>query len=343
MPHSAHIFPFNEFWSVYVLFGLGVSIVLWLSLRAFGQKAHEVSIREATVSALSWLGIALLFNICLYGFTLWHLQGNPAVAASLGSTPDALARQTALEFLSGYLLEKSLAVDNLFVFLVIFRFFSIAPQFQQRVLFYGLFGAIGLRAIFIAMGSVVMEIPLVVIAFGLFLMYQGVAVLRGKEPELHPEKNAVLKLLKRFLPISNSMDGQRFFTKVDGKWLCTPLFVTLILVEITDIMFAFDSVPAIFGLTKEPMVVFTSNIFAVIDLRALYFLLAAFISRFHYLSYGLSFVLIFIGVKMSLLDEILHMKLPTEISLMVVLGLIIGSIVLSLVKPPQRGEPPIGS
>lgn len=341
MPHSVHIFPFATFWPVYLLFSIVVSVVLWVSLRTFSRQAHEVGIREATISALSWLGIALGFNICLYFFTLWHVQHDPILAATLGSTPEALARQTALEFLSGYLLEKSLAVDNLFVFLVIFRFFSVAPQYQQRVLFYGLFGAIVLRAIFIAMGSFVMEIPVVVIGFGLFLMYQGFSVLRGKEPEIHPEKNRVLKLLKRFLPISDSMDGQRFFTKVDGRWLCTPLFVTLIFVEITDIMFAFDSVPAIFGLTKEPMVVFTSNIFAVIDLRALYFLLAAFVSRFHYLSYGLSFVLIFIGLKMALFDELLHMKLPTEISLMVVLSLIIGSIILSLAKPPRK--PPVES
>jgi tellurite resistance protein TerC len=341
MPHSVHIFPFATFWPVYLLFSVGVSLVLWLSLRTFGRQAHEVSVREATISALSWLGIALGFNICLYVFTLWYVQHDPLLAASLGATPEALARQTALEFLSGYLLEKSLAVDNLFVFLVIFRFFSVAPQYQQRVLFYGLFGAIVLRAIFIAMGSFVMEIPIVVIGFGLFLMYQGFSVLRGKEPEIHPEKNRVLRILKRFLPISNSMDGQRFFTKIDGRWLCTPLFVTLIFVEITDIMFAFDSVPAIFGLTKEPMVVFTSNIFAVIDLRALYFLLAAFVSRFHYLSYGLSFVLIFIGLKMALFDEILHMRLPTEISLMVVLSLIIGSVILSLAKPPQK--PPVES
>jgi tellurite resistance protein TerC len=341
MPHSVHIFPFATFWPVYLLFSVGVSLVLWLSLRTFSRQAHEVSVREATISALSWLGIALGFNICLYVFTLWYVQHDPLLAASLGATPEALARQTALEFLSGYLLEKSLAVDNLFVFLVIFRFFSVAPQYQQRVLFYGLFGAIVLRAIFIAMGSFVMEIPIVVIGFGLFLMYQGFSVLRGKEPEIHPEKNRVLRILKRFLPISNSMDGQRFFTKIDGRWLCTPLFVTLIFVEITDIMFAFDSVPAIFGLTKEPMVVFTSNIFAVIDLRALYFLLAAFVSRFHYLSYGLSFVLIFIGLKMALFDEILHMRLPTEISLMVVLSLIIGSVILSLAKPPQK--PPVES
>jgi tellurite resistance protein TerC len=335
MPQSPHIFPFAEFWPAYLLFSVAVSVVLWLSLRTFGRKAHEVGVREATISALSWLGIALIFNVCLYAFTYWHLSLRPDLAAALGSTPDALARQTALEFLSGYLLEKSLAVDNLFVFLVIFRFFSIAPEYQHRVLFYGLFGAIALRAVFIAMGSVVMEIPWVVIGFGLFLIYQGISVLKGKEPELHPEKNRVLRLLNRFLPVSKNLDGQRFFTKVDGRWLCTPLFITLIFVEITDIMFAFDSVPAIFGLTKEPMVVFTSNIFAVIDLRALYFLLAAFISRFHYLSYGLSFVLIFIGTKMALFDEVLHMKLPTEVSLLVVLSLIVGSIVLSLAKPPK--------
>lgn len=336
MHGSVHIFPFATFWPLYLLFGLGICAVLWGSLRAFGRKAHEVSIREATVSALAWFLLALLFNVFLFFFTWWYLEGQPATVLALGSTPEALARQTALEFLAGYLLEKSLAVDNLFVFIVIFRFFSIAPQYQQRVLFYGLFGAIVLRAIFIAMGSVVMEIPWVVIMFGLFLIYQGIAVLRGKEPEIHPEKNRTLRVLRRFLPISDSLDGQKFFTKIDGRWLVTPLFLTLIFVEITDIMFAFDSVPAIFGLTREPMVVFTSNVFAVIDLRALYFLLAAFISRFHFLSYGLSFVLIFIGVKMSLLDEILHLKVPTEVSLLVVLTLIVGSIILSLVKPPQK-------
>jgi tellurite resistance protein TerC len=275
--------------------------------------------------------------LALYALTYWHVQHDPLLVSSLGATPEGLARQTALEFLSGYLLEKSLAIDNLFVFLVIFRFFSIAPQFQHRVLFYGLFGAIALRAVFIAMGSVVMEIPWVVIGFGVFLIYQGLSVLRGREPEIHPEKNRVLRVLKRVLPLTDRLDGQRFFTKIDGRWMCTPLFVTLIFVEITDIMFAFDSVPAIFGLTKEPLVVFTSNIFAVIDLRALYFLLAAFVSRFHFLSYGLSFVLIFIGTKMALLDEILHFKVPTEVSLMIVLGLVVGSMILSLVKPAGQG------
>lgn len=338
MNPTTHIFPFASFWPFYILFSLIVGIILWLSLRPFAGRGHEVSVREASVSALSWFGVALIFNVILYCFTLWYLRGDPVTVAALGATPDALARQTALEFLSGYLLEKALAVDNLFVFIVIFRFFSVAPQYQHRVLFYGLFGAIALRAVFIALGAVVMNISWVVILFGVFLIYQGISVLKGDEPEIHPENNRVLKFLNRFLPVAKNIDGERFFTRLDGKWMVTPLLITLIFVEITDIMFAFDSVPAIFGLTKEPMVVFTSNIFAVIDLRALYFLLAAFISRFHYLNYGLSFVLVFIGVKMALLDEFLHMKLPTEISLMVVLGLIVGSIVLSLVKPPRASQ-----
>jgi tellurite resistance protein TerC len=190
------------------------------------------------------------------------------------------------------------------------------------------------------MGAVVMEFPWVVILFGLFLMYQGIAVLRGREPEIHPEKNRVLKLLNRYLPVSKTFDGQKFFSKIDGRWAVTPLFVALIFIELTDIVFAFDSVPAIFGLTREPLVVFTSNIFAVIDLRALYFLLAAFIARFHYLNYGLSFVLLFIGIKMAFLDELLKIKLPTEVSLLVVLILIVGSIVLSLIKPPKSDSSP---
>lgn len=333
-----HIFTFAEFWPVYILFSVVVAGILWASLRTFHNQPEEISIRRASISALNWFGLALLFNLVLYIFTYVHLSDSPDVVTALGGTPESLARKTALEFLSGYLLEKSLAVDNLFVFIVIFQFFSIPKENQYRVLFYGLFGALVLRAIFIAMGAMVMEIDWVVVAFGVFLIYQGISVLRGKEPEIHPENNRILKIVRRFLPLSPKLDGQKFFTRIDGKLLATPLFLALIFVEITDIMFAFDSVPAIFGLTKEPLVVFTSNIFAVIDLRALYFLLLAFIGRFHYLGVGLSFVLVFIGVKMAVLDVILDYHLPTEISLIVVLGLIIGSITLSLMKPAKVEE-----
>ena len=333
-----HIFPFAEFWPVYVLFSIVVAGILWASLKAFHGQPEEISIRKASLSALNWFGLALVFNLILYLFTYAHLSDSPDIVAALGGTPESLARQTALEFLSGYLLEKSLAVDNLFVFIVIFQFFSIPKENQYRVLFYGLFGALVLRAIFIAMGAVMMEIDWVVVAFGVFLIYQGLSVLRGKEPEIHPENNRILKLLRRFIPLTPKLDGQKFFTRENGKLFATPLFLALIFVEITAIMFAFDSVPAIFGLTKEPLVVFTSNIFAVIDLRALYFLLLAFIGRFHYLGVGLSFVLVFIGVKMSLIDVILDYHVPTEVSLLVVLSLIVGSIVLSLLKAPEAEE-----
>lgn len=329
------IFTFAEFWPVYLIFSVVVTGILWASLRAFHGAPEEMSIRKAGRSALNWFGLALLFNVVLYIVTYVYLSGSPGVAAASGGTPESVARQIALQYLSGYLLEKSLAIDNLFVFIVIFQFFSIPKENQYRVLFYGLFGALVLRAIFIAMGAIVMKIDFVVVTFGLFLIYQGISVLRGKEPEIHPEKNWLLRLLHKTIPLSPKLDGQRFFTRIDGKLFATPLFLALIFVEVTDIMFAFDSVPAIFGLTNEPLVVFTSNIFAVIDLRALYFLLLAFIDRFHYLDVGLSFVLVFIGVKMALFDVILDYHVPTEISLMVVLGLLVGSVTLSLIKKPN--------
>jgi len=331
-----HIFPFSDFWWFYAAFSVLVGVVLYLSLRLFHRDPESVTVTQATKSALSWFGLALLFNLFLYFFTGWRLQQHPELAAAQGVLPDQRAYSTALEFLSGYLVEKALAVDNLFVFIVIFRFFSIPAQFQHRVLFYGLFGAIVLRAIFISIGSFVMSIHAVVVVFGFFLMYQGFSVLRGKDPEIDPEKNRVLRLLNRYLPVARALDGQNFFTIENGKRLVTPLFIALILIEITDIMFAFDSVPAIFGLTKEPLVVFTSNIFAVIDLRALYFLLAAFIHKFHFLNVGLAFVLIFIGSKMSFLDSYFGGKFPTLLSLLIVVALILGSIVFSLLKPAKE-------
>ena len=256
-----HIFPFRDFWPLYLVFSGVVAAILWISLHRGKKQLKEVTIREASISALSWFCVALAFNVLLYYFTWWYVSTNPAAALALHATPHELAKRTALEYFSGYLLEKSLAVDNLFVFLVIFRFFSVPPQYQKRVLFYGLFGAIVMRAIFIALGAAVMEIPWVVILFGLFLIYQGIGVLRGKDPDIDPEHNKVLKLLNRVLPVASMVDGESFFVKQAGKWFVTPLFITLIFIEITDIVFAFDSVPAIFGLTKEPLVVFTSNIF----------------------------------------------------------------------------------
>jgi len=330
-----HIYPFTEFLWLYAAFIMLIAAVLYSSLRLFHRESHTVSIAEASRSAVGWFLFALLFNGALYWFTFHRVSVHPEIAGIRGVTPDALAFSTALEFLSGYLVEKALAVDNLFVFIVIFRFFAIPDALQHRVLFYGLFGAIVMRAIFISIGSVVMSIHWIVVLFGFFLIYQGISVLRGKNADLDPEHNVVLKFLKRWLPVSRNLDGQNFFTVENGKKLVTPLFVVLVFIEITDVIFAFDSVPAIFGLTQEPLVVFTSNIFAVIDLRALYFLLAAFIHKFHYLNVGLSFVLIFIGTKMAVLDSYFGGKFPTGYSLGIVATLLVGSIVISLLRPEE--------
>jgi tellurite resistance protein TerC len=332
------IFPFEQFWWFYASFCGVIVVLLYSSIKLFHKDPKSVTPTEAVWSALSWFGIAMLFNLFFYFFTEWRLSTAPRLALERGVTDHALAFSTALEFLTGYVVEKALAVDNLFVFIVIFRFFGIPNQFQYRVLFYGLFGAILLRAIFIGIGSVVMSFHLVVVLFGIFLMYQGVQVLIGKDDEIDPENNVVLKTLNRYLPVSKTLDGQKFFTWENGKRVATPLLVVLIFVELTDVMFAFDSVPAIFGLTKEPLVVFTSNIFAVIDLRALYFLLAAFIDKFYLLNYGLGCVLLFIGAKMSLLDWLFGGKFPTLPSLLIVFVLIAGSIGLSLLRPQNKEE-----
>lgn len=327
------IFPFDQYWWFYASFCGGVVAMLYLSIRLFHKDPKAVTASEAAWSALSWFGVAMAFNVFFYFFTGWRLESAPGIALDRGVTNQALAFSTALEFLTGYVVEKALAVDNLFVFIVIFRFFGIPNQFQYRVLFYGLFGAIVLRAIFIGIGSFVMSIHAVVVLFGIFLIYQGTQVLIGKDEEMDPKNNFVLRTLNKYLPVSANLDGQKFFTLENGKRVATPLLIVLIFIELTDVMFAFDSVPAIFGLTKEPLVVFTSNIFAVIDLRALYFLLAAFIDRFYLLNYGLGCVLIFIGAKMSFLDWLFNGKFPTFPSLLIVFMLIGGSIGLSLVRP----------
>jgi len=339
------IFPFAQFWPFYLTFSLTLAALLYGSVRTFPNRETGPNIKEATVSAAGWFMIALLFNLFLYIFTYNHLNRSPELVAALKEDPSTTAQRISLEFLSGYLVEKALAVDNLFVFIVIFRMLAIPAGLQRRVLFYGLFGAIVLRAIFIALGSAVMSFHLVVIIFGLFLIYQGSTILFGADGLASKGRSRILPFLSKYLPLTDSLNGERFFVRENNRFLATPLFLALLVIEITDIMFAFDSVPAIFGLTKEPLVVFTSNIFAVIDLRSLYFLLAAFISRFHYLNIGLAIVLIFIGAKMAFLDYFFGGKFPTEWSLLLVLLLIGGSILISFLRPPktEEGSPGAGS
>ena len=285
------------------------------------QGAHEVSVKEAIHWSLVWVGLSLAFN----GLFWW------AVKDSTGDV--ALANTKALEFLTGYLIEKSLAVDNIFVFLMIFTYFSVPAAHQKRVLMYGIIGAIILRTVMILVGSwLIEEFHWVLYIFGAFLLLTGIKMwwASGKEPDL--EANPALKLLRKTMPVSKNFDGEKFLTMENGKRVATPLLLVIALVGMTDVIFAVDSIPAIFAITKDPFIVLTSNIFAILGLRAMYFLLAAMASKFHLLSYGLAVVLAFIGTKMMLIDIY---KIPVLVSLGVVVVILAATMVWSLKTAPK--------
>ena len=243
------------------------------------------------------------------------------------------ARQSALEFLTGFVVEKSLAVDNIFIFVVVFNFFAIPAKYQHRILFYGILGALLFRIIFIALGSVLLQIAWVSILFGVFLILTGGKILFSPDKPIDPSTNPMIRLLRRLLPVHPHLEGERFWVKVGGRWMVTPLMVALLFIEICDIVFAVDSVPAIFALTKEPLIVLTSNVFAILGLRSLYFLLAGVIDKFHFLKYGLGLVLVFVGLKLAWLNEAFGGKFPITWSLGIITGLVGGSIACSLLWP----------
>ena len=285
------------------------------------QGAHEVTVKEAINWSLVWVALSLAFN----GLFWW------AIKDSTGNVE--LANTRALEFLTGYLIEKSLAVDNIFVFLMIFTYFSVPAEYQKRVLMYGIIGAIVLRTVMILVGSyLIAEFHWVLYLFGAFLLITGIKMwwAAGKEPDL--EANPALKLLRRTMPVSQNFDGERFFTTENGKRMATPLLLVIALIGMTDVIFAVDSIPAIFAITDDPFIVLTSNIFAILGLRAMYFLLAAMATKFHLLSYGLAVVLAFIGTKMILIDVI---KIPVLISLGAVVTILAVTMVLSLYTAPK--------
>ena len=306
-------------WGAFIAF---VLVMLALDLFVFGgKKAHKVSVKEAALWSLAWFSLALVFNAGLW----WYLNGT--VGAEI-------ADKKALEFFTGYLIEKSLSVDNVFVFLLIFTAFHVAPEFQRRVLIYGVLGAIVMRAIMILAGAwVVREYSWVLYLFGAFLVVTGVRmlVMAEKVPDL--EQNPVLKFARRHLRISEGDHGEKFTVMKDGVRYFTPLFLVLILIEVTDLVFAVDSIPAIFAITTDPFIVFTSNIFAIMGLRALYFLLADVADRFHLLKYGLAMVLTFIGTKMLILP---WYHVPVGASLAIVTVLIGASVVASLIATRKR-------
>jgi tellurite resistance protein TerC len=329
------LFPFADYWWFYLGFTLFVLAMLALDLGVFHRKAHVVSVREAMRWSAVWITLALVFNLLFYRYA----------AATHG--PEVGGR-LALEFLAGYVVEYTLSVDNMFVFVVIFSFFAVPTMLQHRVLFYGILGALVFRAIFIALGTLLLSYHLVVVAFGVALMVTGARMLWHEPANTSPERNPLVRLTRRLVPVTPQFHGKNFFVTLSGRRHATPLLLALMAIEMSDIVFAIDSVPAIFALTREPLIVFTSNVFAILGLRSLYFALAAAVAQFSLLRFGLAGVLMFIGLKMVWLNQAFDGAFPIVWSLGIIGALVGGSIVASLIAdrkgaakagdPAGRGE-----
>ena len=335
------LFPFSEYWWFYLSFVGLVLLLLSLDLGVFHRKAHAVGFREAATWSVVWIALSLLFNLALYGFALWKFPQDPRLMAIPGFDPNAAAWQVSLEFLTGYVIEKSLSVDNIFVFVMVFSYFAIPAKYQHRVLFYGILGALIFRGIFVALGATLMRYWWVVVFFGIFLIFTGIKVLFAKAKGVDPEKNLLIKLLRRIIPVTHELKDGKFFTRLNSRTYATPLLVALVFLEATDIVFAVDSVPAIFAITHEPLIVFTSNIFAILGLRALFFLLAGAVDKFYLLKYGLGIVLVFVGLKMVFLNQLFEGHFPIWLSLGFICGVIAVSMGLSLAFPKREIGPKI--
>jgi tellurite resistance protein TerC len=335
------LFPFSEYWWLYVLFTAGVLALLAIDLGLFHKEAKPVGFREAGAWVAVWVSLGLAFNVALYFFAR-QIFSTDARLMRPGFDPDAAAFQAALEFLTGYLIEYALSVDNIFVFVMVLGYFAVPPAYQHRVLFYGILGALIFRGLFITLGTLLIQIHWVLYVFGAFLIVTGIRLAIASETNVDPEKNPLLRLLRRLIPITRQFHGQRFFVMEGRRLHATPLLVALVALEATDIVFAIDSVPAIFAITREPFIVFTSNIFAILGLRSLYFLLGGAVEKFHLLRYGLAFVLVFVGLKMVWLDTWWGGKFPIGWSLAIVTSAIALSIAVSLLFPAHaESESPV--
>jgi tellurite resistance protein TerC len=305
-------------WATFVAIVIAALFVDFVVLKK--QGAHEVGVKEALNWSIIWVALSFAFN----GLFWWAVQQDHGVA---------VANTKAMEFLTGYLIEKSLAVDNIFVFLMIFTYFAVPPAYQKRVLMIGIIGAIVLRTLMILAGAwLIQHFHWILYVFGAFLVLTGIKMwwAAGQEPDL--ESNPALKLLRKLMPVSKDFDGEKFFTFENGKRIATPMLLVIALVGLTDVIFAVDSIPAIFAITMDPFIVLTSNVFAILGLRAMYFLLAAVAAKFHLLSYGLSVILVFIGTKMMLIDIF---KIPVAVSLGVVVTILAATMVLSVKTAPK--------
>ena len=304
----------------WILFYILVLMMLLIDLKSFGRKGqHEVSVSEALKMSAVWIGVSLLFCAGIY----WMYPSDP--------------HEKAMEFLAGYLIEKSLSMDNLFVFLTLFSFFGVQRKYQHEVLFWGIFGALVLRSIFIFAGTAMIQhFEWILGIFGLFLIYTGIKMFgHNDNGQVDPSKNIIVKLFKKFFPVTDQMHEDRFFIIENGKRLATPLFITLLVIETTDVAFAVDSIPAVFSVSRDPFIVLTSNIFAILGLRALYFALAAVAKYFTYLKYGLGIILSFVGVKMLL--ALYEIDVPTPLSLFIIFGVLVLSMGLSVVVSKRKG------
>lgn len=331
------LFPFAETFWVYGLFVLFVFGLLALDLGVFHRKAHAVGFREAAAWSVVWVVVALGVGAVLWAWASARFASDPRLLAIPGFVPSEAARQVFLEFLTGYVVEKALSVDNIFVFVVLFGFFGVPAEYQHRVLYWGILGALVFRAVFIALGALLLQFHWVMYVFGAFLVVTGFKLVLGPDRPIDPADNVVLKVLKRWLPLTHELHGPHLFAREGGRLLGTPLLLALVFIEISDVVFAIDSVPAIFAITDEPLVVFTSNICAILGLRALFFLLAGAVGRFHLLKYGLGLVLVFVGLKMAWLNGAFGGKFPIAWSLGIISLLLAASIVLSLAFP-RRGD-----
>lgn len=298
---------------VWIGFLAFVLLMLALDLGVFHRKSHEVKIKEALIWSAVWISLAMVFNYGIYVF---------------------MGEIKAMEFLTGYVIEKSLSIDNLFVFIMIFSYFNVDKKYQHKILFWGILGALIMRAIFIFAGvALINKFHWIIYIFGAFLIFTGVKMLFQKDEKMDPNKNPLVRLFKRFYPVTDTMHGDRFFVKINAKMFATPLFVVLLLVEFTDLIFAVDSIPAILAISSDPFIIFTSNVFAILGLRALYFALAGITQYFHYIKYGLSAILVFVGLKMLMVDIY---KIPVMISLFTILGILVISVVASLLFPKKE-------
>ena len=299
------------FWLAFTVF---VVALLLLDLLVFNRQAHEIKMREALGWSVFWVVLSLCFNLLVYR-TMGH--------------------QAGLQWLTGYLVEKALSVDNLFVFLLIFSYFKVPVQYQHRILFWGVLGALLLRAVFILAGAALLaRFHFLMYPLGAFLVYTGIRMgMSSSDPEIDPENNPVVRFLSRHLPITRQLEGGKFFVRKDGLRFATPLFVVLVMVETTDVVFAADSIPAILAITRNTFIVFTSNVFALLGLRAMYFALASMMRLFHHLHYGLSLILVFIGAKI-LLENVVTIPMP--VALGVVGGLLVMSVLASLIWPKHE-------